>query len=247
MKLENQVAIVTASGRNIGEAIAHLLATEGARVTIADIDEERGSRVARDINERGGQAISVLTDVTRSTQVQTMVRRVVDEWGRIDILVNNAGFSDRVTLLDLSEEEWDRVFDITLKSAFMCTKYVAQQMVQQGHGGKIVNVASDIADRGETHRLAYTVAKAGVMSLTRGSAVQLAPHNIRVNCISPGQTGSSVGKDVIPPEGRSFKNLVGRLGDPMDQANAVLFLVSDDSTFIDRNILTVDNGTVVMQ
>ena len=139
MKLENQVAIVTGAGRNIGEQIAHLLSSEGARIAVVDLDADRGAAVASDISAAGGDAASFVADVADSDDVKNLVSGVVERFGRVDILVNNVAISDNRNILEITEEEWDRTIAVTLRSPFLMTKYVATQMVNQGDGGKIVN------------------------------------------------------------------------------------------------------------
>jgi len=142
MKLRDQVAIVTGAGRNIGEEIAKLFAVEGARVAVVDMDAARGGRVAAEIRQSGGDAQLFLADVSRGSDVAELVHAVVARFGRIDILVNNVAISDNKHILDISEEEWDRVLAVTLKSQFLMGKHVAAQMVAQGTGGRIVNIGS---------------------------------------------------------------------------------------------------------
>ena len=245
MKLEGKVAVITGGGRNIGKAASLLLASEGARIAIFDMDPERGTQTESQVKERGGEAISIAGDVSRSADVQAMVKRAVGQWGKIDILVNCAAISDRQTILELPDEMWQQVFDVTLTGTFLCGKYVALQMVGQGQGGAIVNFTSGSAFRASPGRIAYDAAKAGVVSLTMNMAMQLAAHKIRVNCISPGMTGSQVG-GAIPPDQRPFRNIQGRIGRPEDQAKVVLFLVSDDSEHILGETINVDGGGHVM-
>ncbi len=248
MKLENRVAIVTGAGRNIGEAIAHAFAAEGARVAVADAHEGRARLVTDAINSaHPGSAIPVVADVSSGHEVQQMVSRVVEQWGRLDILVNNAAVTDRKNVLDLEENEWDLVMQVTLKSVFLCSKYAARAMIDGGRGGRIINIASTSGYRGRTNATAYTAAKAGVLNLTRSLAAQLAPYGIRVNSVTPNRIGSPVGEDEVPTTMRGF-NLVGRLGMPPDIAKAVVFLVSDDADFITGADLLVDGGaTAVLQ
>ena len=245
MKLDGQVAIVTGAGRNIGEAIAKLLAEEGAKIAVVDMDPGRGSSVADELKQAEHQAIAVTCDVSNSQDVQAMVSRVVDEWGKIDILVNNAAINDGKNILDVTEEEWDKVMAVTLKGPFLVGKHVAHQMVKQGFGGKIVNVVSTSGHMGRPGAIAYSSAKGGVLNLTRSMAIQLSPYNIRVNSISPNRTGSPVGRDEVRHDGDP-KNLSGRWGEPSDQARAILFLVSDDSDFIHGANLPVDGGVLAI-
>ncbi len=241
MRLINQVAIVTGAGRNIGEATAKLLASEGAKVAVVDTHEGRGGRVVKDLERGGHEALLVLCDISKSDQVKEMVNKVVGRFGAIDILVNNAAITDHKSILNITEEEFDQVIAVTLKGTFLVGKYVAEQMVRQGKGGKIVNIASTSGLSGRADAIAYGAAKGGVVNLTRSMAVQLAPHKIRVNSVTPNRSGSPVGEDE-GAEGREFKNLAGRLGTPEDQARAVLFLVSDDSSFVYGHNLLVDGG-----
>ncbi len=243
MKLEGQVAIITGAGRNIGEEMSKLFAAEGAKVAVIDMDQGRADAVAAEI---GGNAMAVVTDISDSAQVRDMVAAVVGRWGRIDILVNNVAISDNKTILDITEAEWDKVMAVTLTGPFLMSKYVAEQMVAQGEGGKIVNVASTSGWRGRKRAIAYTTAKGGIINFTRSLAVQLAPHNIRVNSISPNKIGSPVGRENFDPD-RPIANLKGRAGEPIEAAQAVLFLVSDESEFIVGENLFVDGGTMAME
>jgi len=247
MRLSDQIAIITGAGRNIGEDISKLFAQEGARVAVVDIDQGRGSRVANEINARHpGRAISVACDVASAVSVEQMVQTVVQEFGGVDILINNAAWTDHKNLFDITEEEWDRVMNVCLRSVWYCTRYAARAMIDQKRRGKIVNVASTSGHWGRKEATAYTTAKAGVLNLTRSIAVQLAPEGIRVNSISPNRIGSPVGQDEFQPS-RVVKNLAGRRGVPMDVAKAALFLVSDESEFIYAIDLPVDGGALAIR
>jgi 3-oxoacyl-[acyl-carrier protein] reductase len=244
MKLNQRVAVVTGAGRNIGEEIAKVFAREGARVAVVDLDRGRGERVAREINAANpDQALPVVCDVSSAEDVGKMVQAVAQKWGGVDILVNNAAWTDRKNILDLTEEEWDKVMNVTLKSVFLCTKLVARLMVEQKRKGRIINVASTSGYMGRRDATAYTAAKGGVLNLTRSLAVQLAPHGIRVNSLTPNRIGSPVGEDAVP-EDRFVKNLVGRRGTPGDIAAAALFLSTEESDFITAADLLVDGGAL---
>ena len=245
MKLKGQVAVITGAGRNIGEETAKLLAAEGAKVAVVDMDKGRGERVAGDIRKAGGDAMAFVANVGNESEVEALVKDVIKLWGQIDILVNNAAISDNKHILDITKEEWDRVIAVTLTGPFLMGKYVAQQMVAQRRPGKIVNVGSTSGFYGRKRAIAYTTAKGGVANLTRSMAVQLAPHGIRVNAVVPNKIGSPVGKDEFDPT-RPVVNLRGRVGVPRDLANAVLFLVSDDSDFVVGDLLFVDGGVAAM-
>ncbi|HEY7164481.1 MAG TPA: SDR family oxidoreductase [Candidatus Binatia bacterium] len=247
MRLEKQVAIVTGAGRNIGEDVARLFAAEGANVAVVDLDATRGNRVASEINaKKPGSAIAVVCDVASASSVDQMVQTVVKQFGGIDILVNNAAWTDHKTIFDITEEEWDRVMNVCLRSVWYCTRHTAQAMIDQKRKGKIINIASTSGHWGRKEATAYTTAKAGVLNLTRSIAVQLAPHGIRVNSISPNRIGSPVGQEEVP-ENRFVKNLAGRRGVPMDIAKAALFLASDESDFIYAVDLPVDGGALAIR
>jgi NAD(P)-dependent dehydrogenase (short-subunit alcohol dehydrogenase family) len=244
MKLKDQVAIVTGAGRNIGEEIAKLFAAEGAKVAIVDMDKTRGERVANAIKAAGAEATLYLADVSKGAEVAALVKAVVDRYGRIDILVNNVAISDNKHIFDISEQEWDRVLAVTLKSQFLMAKEVGKQMAAQG-GGCIVNVGSTSGFTGRSRAIAYSAAKGGVANLTRAMAAQLAPHRIRVNAIVPNKIGSPVGKDEFDPT-RPVPNMAKRPGQPEEAAKAVLFLASEDSSFVYGANLFVDGGVSAM-
>jgi NAD(P)-dependent dehydrogenase (short-subunit alcohol dehydrogenase family) len=245
MRLKDEVAIITGAGRNIGEEIAKLFAMEGARVAVVDMDAGRGGRVTAEIRQSSGEAELFVADVSRGSDVVELVRAVVTRFGRVDILVNNVAISDNKHIFDISEEEWDRVLAVTLKSQFLMGKHVAQQMVAQGSGGRIVNVGSTSGFMGRGRAIAYSAAKGGVANLTRAMAAQLAPHKIRVNAIVPNKIGSPVGKDEFDAT-RRVPNMPMRPGDPKEAAKAVLFLVSEDSSFVYGANLFVDGGVSAM-
>jgi 3-oxoacyl-[acyl-carrier protein] reductase len=246
MKLKDKVAVITGAGRNIGEAIAHRLAREGAKIAVVDLDGARAEAVANDIKAAGGEAIGLTANVADEDAVKGLVADTVAALGSIDILVNNVAISDNKHILEITKEEWDRVMAVTLGAPFLMGKYCAQQMVAQGGGGNIVNIASTSGWRGRPRALAYTAAKGGVINLTRSMAVQLAGHGIRVNSISPNKIGSPVGKEDFDPT-RPVTNLAGHPGEPDDMAEAVLFLVSDESKFVWGENLFVDGGCMAME
>ena len=245
MKLQNQVALVTGAGRNIGEEVSRLLAAEGAKVAVVDLDRARGEKVAEAIRQAGGEAAAFVADVSREADIAALVADVVGRFGRIDVLVNNAAISDNKTILDITTEQWNAVIAVTLTGPFLMSREVARQMVKQGPGGRIVNVGSTSGFLGRSRAVAYAAAKGGVANLTRAMAVQLAPHGIRVNGVVPNKIGSPVGKDEFDPT-RPVVNLRSRPGVPLDMARAVLFLVSEDSDFIVGDMLFVDGGVSAM-
>ncbi len=245
MKLKDQVAIVTGAGRNIGEEIVKLFATEGAKVAVVDLDKGRGQKVADAIKAAGGDATLFVADVSKGSDVAALVKDVVSRYGRIDILVNNVAISDNKHIFDITEEEWDRVLSVTLKSQFLMAQHVGKQMAAQGTGGRIVNIGSTSGFTGRGRAVAYSAAKGGVANLTRAMAVQLAPHKIRVNAIVPNKIGSPVGKDEFDAS-RPVPNMAKRPGQPEEAAKAILFLVSDNSSFVYGANLFVDGGVSAM-
>src|SRR6266511_1821630 len=229
MKLKDQVAVVTGAGRNIGEEIAKLFAAEGAKVAVVDMDRPRGERVVDAIRGAGGEAKLFTADVAKQSDVAALVNAVVERFGRIDVLVNNVAISDNKHIFDISEEEWDRVLAVTLKSQFLMGKHVGLQMARHGTGGRIIHIGST----------------SGFMGRSRAMAAQLAPHKIRVNAIVPNKIGSPVGKDEFDPA-RPVPNMAKRPGQPQEAAKAVLFLASEDSSFVYGANLFVDGGVSAM-
>ena len=244
MKLKGQVAVITGAGRNIGKAMAKLFASEGARVAVIEMHEGRGQSVVDEINKSGQESMLVLCDVAKTSDVKEMVKKVTAKFGGIDILINNAALTDHANIFDSTEEEFDKVIEVSLKGPYLVTKYVAQQMRDQGRGGKIVNFGSTSGMVGRFDGIAYAAAKAGVINMTRAMAVQLADYKIRVNCVVPNRSGSPVGYDDDVAGSRTVQNLAGRLGTADDQAKAALFLVSDESDFIYGHPLVVDGGVM---
>ena len=246
MKLEQQVAIVTGAGRNIGEGIARALADQGARVAVVDRDGERARKVADSIGATHPEAaLAVQADVTSDADVRRMVAEVAQRWEGIHILVNNVGVVDRKNILETDEAEWDRVIGISLKSVFLCTKHVAQHMVDAGQGGRIVNIASTSGHQARVDATAYPAAKGAVLHLTRCLAAQLAPYGIRVNSVTPNRVLTAVEPGEVP-RNWTVRNLIGRQITPEDVARAVVFLASDDGAAITGTELLVDGGALLM-
>ena len=245
-RLAGKVAIVTGAGRNIGEATAKLFAAEGAHVAAVDLDEARGSRVAAELNSAWpGSATYIRADVSDEDAVKRMVAEAVASFGRIDILVNNVAISDNRDIRECRLEDFERTIAVTLTSQFLTCKWVAEQMIDQGDGGAMINVGSTSGFRGRDRAVAYSAAKGGVANLMRAIAVQLAPHGIRVNSVVPNKVGSPVGKDDFDPT-RPVKNLAGRAGLPEEVASVVLFLVSEESAFVMGENVFVDGGHTAM-
>lgn len=248
MQLKGKTAIITGAGRNIGKATAERFASEGAAVVVVDNHEGRARAVAEGIRAAGGRAVAVVVDVTREDEVAAMVKRAVDEFGRLDILVNNVAATINKPVLETTVEEWELVMNVTLRSVFLGVKHAARAMIEAGNGGSIVNVGSTSGHRGAKGKFAYAVAKSGVNNLTRAAAVDLAEYGIRVNTLTPTQTGSPVGQDDdVPDRGIKPGGIpIGRFGRPPEQAAAALFLASDEASFITGADLACDGGLLAV-
>ncbi|MGQ9502345.1 MAG: SDR family NAD(P)-dependent oxidoreductase [Anaerolineae bacterium] len=245
MRLKDKVAIITGGGSGIGRASAELFAREGARVVVADFNEKAGQEAVTAIRRAGGEAIFVHVDVSDSAQVQRLVDTTLQTYGGIDILVNNAGILLFGTALDTSQQDWERVIAINLTGTFLVSKAVLPHMIARG-GGSIVNLTSSTgAHDAAANTVAYVTSKGGVALLTRAMAIDHAKHNVRVNAVAPGPTDTPMLRDAMPPEqlaafAATFP--MGRLGRPEELARAILFLASDEASFITGAILAVDGG-----
>jgi NAD(P)-dependent dehydrogenase (short-subunit alcohol dehydrogenase family) len=239
-------AIITGAGRNVGEAIAHRLAAEGARVVVADIDAEAAARVAKAMNDEYPDcAIPAVADVSSPAEVQELIDAAWDGLGHVDTLVNCVAITDRpTTVLDLPDDRWQRVIDVTLTAAFLTTKYLARRMVAEQQGGVVVHIGSTSGQFARKNALAYPTAKTALYGFVRSVALQLGSYGIRVNTVSPNKVGSPVGTDVEPAD-RERRNLVGRGCTPEDIANAVAFIASEEASFITGTDLLVDGGAVI--
>jgi NAD(P)-dependent dehydrogenase (short-subunit alcohol dehydrogenase family) len=254
--LTHKVAIVTGGSSGIGRATAGLFAHEGARVAIFDLDEIGGQQTLEEIQVNGGTAIFVKTDVSVAQDVEAAVKRTVEEFGRLDVIFNGAGLSGRKwgdgPTADCTEEAWDRVMAINLKSVFLGCKYALREMLKIG-GGAIVNLSSVLGLVGgdedfATH--AYAASKGGIISLTRSIAAYYAPQKIRANVICPGLIATPMSQraqsnEVIRARLSDLQPLTGDFGQPIDVAQAALYLASDQAKFVTGAVLTVDGGWTV--
>ncbi|RKU05099.1 short-chain dehydrogenase [Burkholderia sp. Nafp2/4-1b] len=241
-RFENKVAIVTGGASGIGEATVRSFAREGAKVVIADLTD-KGARLAADIGENGGQALYIQTDVTKSESVQNLISRTVQAYGRVDIMFANAGIADDDRIEQLHESAWQKTIDINLTGVYLCDKYAIQQMHAQG-GGVIVNCGSIHSHVGKSGVTAYAAAKGGVKLLTQTLAIDYGQHNIRVNAVCPGYIDTPLLKHLPDAQKEALIALhpIGRLGKAEEVANAVLFLASDEASFVNGASLMVDGG-----
>jgi len=224
--------------------IAMTLARAGAKVICNDLHSAPADATAQTILGEGGSAIAISGDVSNPDHASRIVAQAMDKFGTVDILVNNAGITIPRSILTMSLEEWKKVQSVILDGAFLMSQAVAKEMVAQKCRGSIVNIASTSGHLGRKNAIGYCTAKGGILNMTRAMAQDLAPYGIRVNSVSPTKTGVSVGALEKSTE-RDFSEIpLGRLGAPQDQANAVLFLASDASSFITGEDLRVDGGTL---
>jgi D-sorbitol dehydrogenase (acceptor) len=239
----------------MGRAISLRYVQEGASVVVADINLEGAQRTAAEITEAGSQSVGVQVDVRNQEQVQYMVDTAVERFGGLDILVNNAGVGKIIPFLETTEKDWDFMFDINCKGLLWCSQAAARQMIKQGHGGKIINLASQAGRRGEAWVLAYCASKACVISMTQSMALALAEHKINVNAIAPGIVDTPFWVEVDKqfarlmnlPEGEPKRRFVatiplGRIEQPEDVAAMAAFLASSDADYITQQCYNVDGG-----
>jgi NAD(P)-dependent dehydrogenase (short-subunit alcohol dehydrogenase family) len=249
--MEGKVALVTGGSSGIGRATAIAFAREGARVAIASRTQERGEEVVRVIEEAGGEAIWIQTDCSKAEQVESMVRRTVDAFGRLDYAFNNAGSggADGWTA-EITEEAWDRTIDTYLKSVWLCMKYEIPQMLEQG-AGAIVNNSSVDGKRAFPWDPVYSAAKHGVLGLTKSAAMQYAEKGVRINAVCPGWIRTPPVEGILEnhPEaeaGMLQHQPIGRLGKPEEVAEAVLWLCSEKASLVVGTALAVDGGYLVV-
>ncbi|WP_342514693.1 beta-ketoacyl-ACP reductase [Sporosarcina sp. FSL K6-1522] len=248
-RLQDRVAIVTGAGQGIGAETAKRLAQDGAKVAVFDLNEEVGRETVQAIQSNGGEAIAIGCNVSDVEQVNAGVEKVAAHFGRIDILVNNAGVTRDNLLFKMSVEDWDTVMNVHLKGSFLCAKAVQKFMVKE-HYGKIINIssASALGNRGQAN---YSAAKAGLQGFTRTLAMELGPFNINVNSVGPGYVITDMTKATSERVGLDFeeqqkliaeRNPLRRVGKPEDIANVIAFLASEDSSYVNGQIIYVNGG-----
>jgi len=251
VRLEKKVAVITGAGRGIGKAITTRLAEEGAGVVVNDIDLAFAENVAEKLKRTGREALAIKADVSKWQEVEPMFEQVGERFGRVDILVNNAGIRQDVPFHKISEKEWDSVFAVQLKGSFNCARAAQNYMVKQSYG-KIVNLSSPVpASLGNQGQASYASASSAIEGFTKALALELGRYNINVNCVAPDFVDSEMTRNTARREGMyldDFKRFavaripLRRMGTAEDVANAVLFLVSDESSFISGQVIYVRGG-----
>lgn len=243
MRLNGKVAIITGGTFGIGESTALLFGKEGAKVVIAGRNMEKGEMVVNQIKEQGGDAIFVKTDVAKEEDVIKLVRETEDTFGKVDILFANAGVGAMGDIHETSLEDWNFMISVDLTGVFLCSKHAIPAMLKNG-GGSIINCASILGHVGQPSVSAYAAAKGGVVNMTRSAAVTYASKGIRVNAVCPGYIDTPMLENLDDSMKKHLESLhpIGRLGKPEEVANAVLFLASDESSFVTGANLLVDGG-----
>jgi NAD(P)-dependent dehydrogenase (short-subunit alcohol dehydrogenase family) len=252
MRLKRKVCVVTGGASGIGKSIVRRFAEEGASVVVADIAEEAGRVYVSELKSAGYSAHSVRVDVSRPEDAKAMVEETCRVFGHIDVLVNNAGIDIAKSLLNTTEEDFDKTMAVNLKGVFFCTKYAVEKMLER-KSGSIVNIASALGLVASPNQAAYCASKGGVIALTRQVAFEYAKCGIRVNCIAPGDVATELQKQFIQsredPEGTArallSRHPIGRFADPKEVADAALFLASDEASFVVGAVLSVDGGFTI--
>ena len=246
MRLLHKVALITGGAQGIGEATARLFAREGAKVIIGDVLEQEGQRVAQEITHQGGHCLFLPLDVTQVPQWERTVHTAEERFGQLNILVNNAGIAIRKPLEEMAPEEWNRILEVNVKGVFLGIKAVAPAMRRAG-GGSIVNISSIAGIVGHLTAAAYSASKGAVRTLTKNSALQLARDNIRINSLHPGVTDTPLTSSSLLENAHKRAALeatipMGRVAYPRDIAPAILFLASDESSYMTGSEMVVDGG-----
>lgn len=245
-RLAGRVALITGAGQGLGKAIALRFAQEGAKVVALDVAPDGINAVAGEIKAAGGEALAVICDVTQRAQVVAAVQAALDAFGQLDILCNNAGITRDARLVKMTEEQFDQVIAVNLKGVFNMTQAVAPHMVERGYG-RIITTSSVVGLYGNFGQTNYVATKAGVIGMTRVWARELGPKGITANAVAPGFIATDMVKTVPQEVLDKFISMTParRLGEPEDIANAFLFLASDEASFVNGAVLSVDGGLVL--
>ena len=249
MKLKDKVAVVTGATKGIGLAIAEEYAKEGAKVVLTGRSVDLGENAAKAISSRGHEALFVPCDVSQSDQVQQLVKKTVQHFGRLDIMVSNAGINNKAEFLDVAEADWDSVIAVNLKGVFLCGQTAAKQMVKQGQGGVIINMSSVMGVLGLKNQVAYSASKGGINQLTKVMGLGLIDHGIRVNGIGPGAVNTElmkrVGHNKELMDTILKRTPIGRVAECAEIGRVAVFLASDDASFMVGQTVYPDGGRMI--
>ncbi len=247
MRLKDKVALITGAAQGIGRDIALKFAAEGADIAVGDINLEKATKTAQEIEALGRKALVLELDVTDYAKLTESVNKILDKFKKVDILVNNAGITKDNLLLRMSDAEWDAVLNVNLKGTFNCTKAVSRLMIKQRYG-KIINIASIIGIIGNPGQANYAASKAGIIALTKTAAKELASRNINVNAVAPGFIQTEMTSKLPEELKQKMQEAIplGRFGSPVDVASVCVFLASEDASYITGQTIIVDGGMVMV-
>jgi len=244
MKLKNQVAVITGSAQGIGRSVAEALAAEGCSIVISDINDALASQTANEISEQFKvETLAVSANVAVLEQCENLIQKSIDKFSKINILINNAGITRDNLILRMSEQEWDSVIAVNLKGVFNCIK-VASRVMLKARGGKIVNIASVVGQMGNAGQANYSASKGGVIALTKTCAREFSSRNINVNAVAPGFIKTAMTNALSEEAKKKLADQIplGRLGEAQDIAKAVVFLCTEDSSYITGQVIAVNGG-----
>ena len=244
--LEGSVALVTGASRGIGAVVASRLAEAGVKVGVNYLSSrDAAAEVVNSINSRGGEAILLEGDVAQEDSAASVVKQIIDEWGRINILVNNAGVNRDRLLMRMTSEDWDQVLNVDLKGAFLCTRRVIPHLIRQ-HSGRIINISSVVGISGNPGQANYAAAKAGLIGFTKAVAREVASRNVTVNALAPGYIATGMVEQLSEDTRQRILDRIpmARFGAPEDVAEAVLFLCGQGAGYITGQVLTIDGGMI---
>ncbi|MBI3742863.1 MAG: SDR family oxidoreductase [Chloroflexi bacterium] len=248
MRLKDKVAVITGAGSGIGRGVCLRFAEEGASIVAADVNLKNAQETVAMVTAKGAKATAVACDVSKAADVRRMFAEALHAFGRFDVLVNNAGILSWSPIIEMKEEDWDRIQSVNLKGVFLCTQEAARYWVRGKRGGRIVNLGSVNSEFAALNNAHYAASKGGVKMFTRSAALEFAPYHINVNAVGPGGVQTNISPRLADPKTalEAGKEVPwGRIGQPRDIANVILFLASDDAEYVTGQLLIVDGGKTI--